>query len=213
MKFYTKLTEKQAYGLTAGQFVYVTSDTFSLNRTPALVSESPFPDCIKVITCEPVSVILDKYAHHGAEYGKGWFLEVENGFSVDTPDGILHVYDKGCSDYPGAMVDLYPTKHPDERVGVTMVEYIPGGESVASYEPSKLDMMQRESAEVPMQRIAHEDGTPVALDEHIGLYNAASVKYQVTSGLVTRGWPDELHDEDTHERIFHYGYNAPINKD
>lgn len=28
----------------------------------------------------------------------------------------------------------------------------------------------------------------------------------VTGGLVTRAWPDEVHSEEEHKRVFHYGY-------
>lgn len=30
--------------------------------------------------------------------------------------------------------------------------------------------------------------------------------YEVTAGLVSRAWPDEIHAEDYHRRVFHFGY-------
>jgi len=210
MKIYKKLTEKEAYALPENQLVYVTSDIFSMNRMPALVQRSPFPDCIKVVTSEPASFILDRHVHTSAEYGKGWFIEVEDGFTVETPDGTLHVYDKGNTEYPGVMVDLYPAHaQKEDVVGLTMVEYIPGGEGVCSYMLGSLDAMREEFNEVPPDRMVHKDGTPVSLEEYnnVPLCKAATTEYHVTSGLVTRAWPDETHDEENHRRVFHHGYN------
>lgn len=207
MIIYKKLSESEAYALPENHLVYVTSVVFSMNRLPALVQRKPYPNCIKVVSSEPVSVILDKHAHYGSEYGKGWYIEVENGFTVNTPDGTIHVYDKNDSEYPGVKVDLHH-EETDESVGLAMVEYIPGDEGVCCYEPRNPSAMEAELHEVPMERMAHEDDTPVTTGERetLTLIQASSFKYKVTSGLVTRAWPDERHNEDNHRRVFHYGY-------
>lgn len=52
------------------------------------------------------------------------------------------------------------------------------------------EKMRRQQDEVPLQR------------RRIG----ADGGEEVTPGLVTRGWPNEI--EENHRRIFHYGYNG-----
>lgn len=125
------------------------------------------------------------------EYGKDWWVEVENGFTVETPDGTLHAYDKGNSEYPGVMIDLL-VPGDNIPVGLAMTEFIPAkSEGMNDFIPDKLMKMWAQFKEVPNQRIAVDEETN-------DLY--------VTGGLVTRAWPDEVHVEDDHKRVFHFGY-------
>lgn len=112
----------------------------------------------------------------------------KNSFIVQTPHGMLHVYDKKESEYPGVYIDLL---HADgSTTTLAMVEYIPGGEGICDYNPTWSVEMVRQEAEVPLERIEKdEEGND-----------------RISAGFVTRGWPDEEHEEDRHFRIFHYGY-------
>ncbi len=110
----------------------------------------------------------------------------EHDFSVQTPHGELHVYDKRDNEYPGVWVDL---KQPDGHdITLAMVEYISGGEGISDYDPGNPSLMQRQREEVPPCR--REGDT-------------------VSAGFVTRSWPDETHNEDDHNRTFHHGYPIP----
>jgi len=110
----------------------------------------------------------------------------EHDFSLDTPHGTLHIYDKQDDEYPGVWIDLQQPGTAD--ITLAMVEYIPGGEGLSDYIPSRPDEMRRQLEEVPETR---RTGT------------------QVTAGFVTRSWPDDTHDNDTHKRTFHSGYSLP----
>lgn len=198
-KFYETIEKEDAYALAPGTFVYITMD--GMFRAPALTMSSPYLDCLKAMALTddgtPVELLL------GSRKLENWIVEVENGFTVETPDGTLHVFDKGDEEYPGVMVNLYG---PESKlpVGLAMVEHIPGGEEgICSYMPAQMDAMQAEFDEVPLARMTNEDGTP-AENKEVPLLQSG--KYAVSGGLVTRAWPDETHDEETHRRVFHYGY-------
>jgi len=104
-------------------------------------------------------------------------------FEIDTPHGTLEVYNKDDDEYPGVWIDLQQPS--GQNVTLAMVEYIPGGEGIADYNPYTPKEMQRQEAEVPPSRREGESVSP---------------------GFVTRSWPDEIHDEDNHHRTFHTGY-------
>lgn len=109
-------------------------------------------------------------------------------FTVETPHGTLHVFDKKDPEYPGVWVNL---QQPDGNdIALAMVEYIPGGESLSGYSPNDPALMRRERAEVPESR---RNGQTV------------------TEGFVTRAWSDDAHDSD-HTRTFHTGYKLPMEK-
>ena len=110
----------------------------------------------------------------------------ETGFTVDTPHGTLHVYDKKDNEYPGVWVDLVQEDGRD--VTLAMVEYISGGEGLSDFDPRHPEVMRRQREEVPECRRSGDE---------------------VTAGFVTRSWPDDNHDEEGHNRTFHYGYPIP----
>lgn len=109
----------------------------------------------------------------------------EKDFTIDTPHGTLHVYDKKDKEYPGIWVDLL---HDDKDITLSMIEYIPGGESLCGFDPYHPEKALKERREVPESR---RDGD------------------EVTPGFVTRAWPDDCHDGDEHVRTFHTGYPLP----
>lgn len=202
MKKYKKLNILEVRELSAGDLVFITSEAEVLYRASALVSLSPKEDTIRVVTSG-----LSVYNFEFAELGNSWTVEVEHGFTVETPDGILHAYDKGDPEYPGVMVDLYRSNNADANIGIglAMTEYVPGDEALCSYGP--VAEMESEIGEVPTERIVYEDGTPILSFERSNIVHVSN-KCRVTSGLVTRVWPDEVHNEETHKRVFHYGYNS-----
>lgn len=130
------------------------------------------------------------------DYGEKWRLFVSKTFSVKTPHGTLIAYDKDDAEYPGIMVELEPTYNPDDQnVALAMIEYIPGGEGIADYDPRHPNEVMRQNLEVPPERREKSENFP---DQE-----------QVTAGFVTRSWPDEIHQIDRHYRTFHYGYKRP----
>ncbi len=115
-----------------------------------------------------------------------YMLPEPKNFEVDTPHGTLYIHDKCDPSYPGVWVDL---KQPDGRdITLAMVEYIPGGEGLADYDPRNPAEMHRQQNEVPDSR---REGN------------------EVTAGFVTRSWPDDSAHDDQHNRTFHTGYPIP----
>lgn len=195
MKKLKKLdSETDVFALPIGTLVYVT-DTKTIPPVasePMLVVQGNknHTDCITFVDTKFHPWC---YAAGGwqCEYGKDWWVEVENGFTVETPDGTLHAYDKGNSEYPGVMIDLL-VPGDDIPVGLAMTEYIPANsEGMNDFIPDQPMEMWAQFKEVPNRRIAVDEETN-------DLY--------VTGGLVTRAWPDEVHAEDNHKRVFHFGY-------
>ena len=179
MKKLKKLdSETDVFALPVGTLVYV-SDTKTI---PPVVSEPMLVTQGDKSHTDRITFVDTKfhpwcYTAGGwhCEYGKDWWVEVENGFTVETPDGTLHAYDKGNSEYPGVMIDLL-VPGDDIPIGLAMTEYIPANsEGMNDFIPDQ-----------PMD------------EETNDLY--------VTGGLVTRTWPDEVHAEDDHKRVFHFGY-------
>lgn len=110
----------------------------------------------------------------------------EKDFTVETPHGTLHVFDKEDEEYPGTWITL---QQPDGyEATLAMVEYIPGGEALCDYNPQSRSEMRRQENEVPESR---REGN------------------HISAGFVTRSWPDDTHDGDNHNRTFHIGYALP----
>ena len=140
-----------------------------------------------------------------SSYGNQWNLHLEDGFLVNTPDGILHAYSKRDPEYPGISVYLYRSED-EQPIGLSMTEYIPGGEGLCGWDPNNPGLARQEIAEVPVERIETEDGKPVT--NKYGITPANAGNYRISAGLVTRAWEDELSDVDSHRRVFHYGYDS-----
>jgi len=198
---YKKLAKKAALELKVSDLVYITLPTAkdpALIRVPAFVSGI---DCrwLHVVYCGHNSRMISDLMF--GVYGDTWYLEVVNGFTVDTPAGTLHVWDKDDSEYPGVMIDLYPDGFSEDAESITlaMTEYIPGGEGLCGWDPSRPWLSQQEIDEVPVERIVDGDGRPIKDKSQVTMNS----KHTVTAGLVTRTWPDEVGDQDYHKRTFH----------
>ena len=87
------------------------------------------------------------------------------------------------------------------RPATCLIEYSPGGEGLCGFDPGRPNLARQEIAEVPVERIAKHDGTPVESKDGIYPHNAG--EYEVTPGFVTRAWPNDRLDEDDHRRVFH----------
>lgn len=193
MKILKKLdSETDVFALPVGTLVYVTDK----KATPPLVSEPMLVTHVEDNNSERVIFVDTKlrpwgYTTTSGHYDKDWWVEVENGFTVETPHGTLHAYNKNDSEYPGVMVDLF-VPGDDVPIGLAMTEYIPSSsEGMSDYIPGQPMEMWAQFKEVPNRRIATDPETN-------DLY--------VTAGFVTRAWPDEVHAEDKHKRVFHFGY-------
>ena len=121
--------------------------------------------------------------------------DVEDGFTVDTPDGVLHAFnDGGGNKYPGIRIDLYRPKDPNP-ISLSMTEYVPGGEPVWA-----------DDDDIPVERIADKDGKPIICKGEV----TDASGHTVTAGLVSRAWPNEIAEEDCHKRVFHTGYKEEV---
>lgn len=195
MKILKKLdSETDVFALPVGTLVYVTDTKIvpSVASEPMLVAHGNknHADCITFVDTKFHPWCYTAGGWH-CEYGKDWWVEVENGFTVETPHGTLHAYDKNNSEYPGVMVDLF-VPGDDVPIGLAMTEYIPSSsEGMSDYIPGQPMEMWAQFKEIPNRRIATDPETN-------DLY--------VTAGFVTRAWPDEVHAEDKHKRVFHFGY-------
>ena len=185
-------TIEDVFALPCGTLAYLTDkahDEGLLDSEPVLVAR-------KEVAPNPITFIdstgtFHCYAAYTGEYGKDWWVEVEKGFTVETPHGVLHAYDKKNSEYPGVMVDLL-IPGDDIPIGLAMTEYVDAHtEGTYDFMPGQAMKMWDQFNEIPNKRIAIDPETS-------DLY--------VTGGLVTRAWPDEVHSEEEHKRVFHYGY-------
>ena len=136
-----------------------------------------------------------------AEYGSTWNASVLEGFSIRTPGGSLVATPYVDPEYPGIEVWRVNPKTGEAAQRLALIEYSPGGEGLCGFDPGRPNLARQEIAEVPVERIAKHDGTPVESKDGIYPHNAG--EYEVTPGFVTRAWPNDRLDEDDHRRVFH----------
>lgn len=204
MKHVFTLNPEHLMGLESGQRVLVTtwiSDDVLFCDSPALVVGCESGDFVFVYIGEDGSakqarLPIDKY-------GTIWNASIEDGFCIETPDGILHASGILNSEYPGIEINLYRPGD-DYPIRLSMTEYIPGGECLCGFDPAHPEESQREIDEVPAERIVTTDGKHITSKD--GIHYSNSGNYRITAGLVSRAWPNEVEDEDDHRRVFHSGY-------
>ena len=201
MKIYTKLSKEDAVGIPADTLVYITCDAKALHQCPSFVLGC-VPDGCLVAVCGQQSPSPDDEFPFST-YGDDWYVEIQNGFTIETPDGTLHVWGKQGDNYPGVYVDLY-LPGISTPIGLAMTEYTPGGEGLCGFDPNRPWLTQAELDEVPAERIADKNGQPIPDKDGV----TPNSDHTITAGLVTRAWPDEVHDQDYHKRTFHIGYKS-----
>lgn len=106
-------------------------------------------------------------------------------FLVETPDGMLVAFQAGDANYPAVEVDIRGNGDNDPDITLSLTEYIPGGEGISDYDPSHPDEMSRQRSEVPTERIQTNRGG----------------NEEVSAGFVTRAWPNEAADQESHHII------------
>ena len=106
----------------------------------------------------------------------------------DKPDGLGFLYGKDAKDYS---ITCLPQPQEHYPISLAMTEYVPGGELVSP-----------DNDDVPTERIVDKDGKPIVCRGEI----TETSGHTVTAGLVSRAWPNENTDPDTHKRVFHTGY-------
>lgn len=99
MKIYTKLSKEDAVGIPADTLVYITCDAKALHQCPSFVLGC-VPDGCLVAVCGQQSPSPDDEFPFST-YGDDWYVEIQNGFTIETPDGTLHVWGKQGDNYPG----------------------------------------------------------------------------------------------------------------
>ena len=189
MKMYKELTYQEVTSLPASSLAYISWD--GRLRIPAFILPYPDkPDGLGFLYGKDAKDYSIKWLPFET-YKEEWTADVEDGFTVDTPDGVLHAFNDGGGDeYPGIRIDLYRPKelYP---ISLAMTEYVPGGELVSP-----------DNDDVPTERIVDKDGKPIVCRGEI----TETSGHTVTAGLVSRAWPNENTDPDTHKRVFHTGY-------
>ena len=189
MKMYKELTYQEVTSLPASSLAYISWD--GRLRIPAFILPYPDkPDGLGFLYGKDAKDYNIKWLPFET-YKEEWTADVEDGFTVDTPDGVLHAFNDGGGDeYPGIRIDLYRPKelYP---ISLAMTEYVPGGELVSP-----------DNDDVPTERIVDKDGKPIVCRGEI----TETSGHTVTAGLVSRAWPNENTDPDTHKRVFHTGY-------
>lgn len=200
-----RLSKSSMMDLEPGEKIYVTtwvSDGILFAGTPALVASCDEDELVFIYIgddAEPQQGRLPV-----GSYGKTWSVDVDDGFLVETPDGILHASPTRDEEFPGVSVDLFRPGDDIRYTRLAMTEYTSGGEGLCGFDPSDPAWTRAEIAEVPVERIETEDGRKVTSKAGIRLANAG--KYRVAAGLLTRAWPDDTHDDERHVRVFHIGY-------
>lgn len=186
---YRKLSKEDAFALASRTLAYLFT-TKALDEMDEPADELPVVALpandrssmlLTFINGQNESSVLSLAPHN---YGTSWYLALPASFEVPTPHGVLRVKDKCDTDYPGVVVETpNPCKGdnlPD--ITLTMVEYVPGGE------------------------VVYDDDIPrTRMDLH-----PADSGGILKPGFVTRAWADELHDENRHNRTFHYGYQDAL---
>lgn len=191
-------------GLEAGQQIYITTWVAST----VLFSDTP----VMVVGREGDDFLVVYIGEHGQgaqarlsipRYGSDWTACVIDGFVIKTPMGVLHASPYVDTEYPGIEIELMDnqpyTMTPRRRLA--LVEYSPAGEGLCGFDPKNPALSRKEIDEVPAERILKKDGTPVESKDGIYPHNAGD--FEISAGLVTRVWPNELLDEDFHHRVFH----------
>lgn len=193
MKLYKELTYEEVTNLSASSLAYISWD--GRLRIPAFILPYPGkPNGLGFLYGKDVKDYNIKWLPFET-YKEEWTVDVEDGFIVDTPDGVLHAFnDGGGNEYPGIRIDLYRPKDPNP-ISLAMTEYIPGGEPVWAGDD-----------DIPVERIADKDGKPIVCKGEV----ADTSGHTVTAGLVSRAWPNEIAEEDYHKRVFHTGYKEEI---
>lgn len=200
MKFYRGLSLEELKSVEGNKLVYLSRGSVERRPVMSLLHKRGGEDAFFVADTGDGHPIVVGYSY--ATYGTNWRVEVEDGFCVDTPDGVLYVHHKRDPEYPGAIIDLVRDEQPVPTT-LAMTEYVPGDEGLCGFDPMNPALSLEEIREVPRERLI-KDGQPVFSEEYIS--PATAMDYRISSGLVTRGWPNELADVDYHKRIFHFGY-------
>lgn len=199
MKLYKELTYKEVTALPVFALAYIS--WAGQSKVPAFIL--PYynlKDGLGFVYGENAKDIKTEWLPFET-YMEEWTVDVENGITVDTPDGVLHAFDGGGGEYPGIRIDLYRPNDP-QPISLSMTEYIPGGEGIYGYDPIHPGRQTEEYDEVPLERIVDKDGKPIACKGEITNKSG----HTVSAGLVSRAWPNEIADEDYHKRVFHIGY-------
>lgn len=199
MEKYKELSYEEVTTLAPNTVVYIT--WCGHVRQPAFIMPHPDKkDGLSFLFGDDVKNVNFKWFPFET-YKTNWKAEVQAGITVETPDGTLHAYNVGGDEYPGIAIDLY---RPDDPcpIGLSLTEYISGGECLCGLDPKRPELSDEEIAEVPVERIMDADGNPVTSRDGI----SRNSDHRVSAGLVTRAWPDEVHNKDYHKRVFHIGY-------
>jgi len=207
MKRMIVLTPENLPGLEMGQQIYITTwvaQDVLFSETPAMTVGQEDGYFVFIYIGEDASA--KKGYLPLAQFGKTWTAMIEDGFTVNTPDGVLHASSSRDLEYPGITIDLYREGYEDYPIRLSMTEYSSGGEGLCGFDPHNPALSKREIAEVPVERIVTEDGKPIATKDGITYENAG--QYHVTAGLVSRAWQSDFEDEDNHHRVFHTGYRG-----
>lgn len=203
MKLYRELTYKEVTALPSNTLAYISWD--GQPKVPAFIL--PYVNLENGLGFAYGMNVKDLHTKWlpFETYKTEWTVEVENGFTVDTPDGVLHAFNAGDDEYPGIRIDLYRPNDP-VPVSLAMTEYIPGGEGVYGYDPVHPSRQKEEYDEVPAERIVDKDGKLITCKGEI----TDASGHSITAGLVSRAWPNEIAEEDYHKRVFHIGYKEEM---
>lgn len=189
-------------GLEAGQQLFITTwiaTSVLLSDAPCMAVGREGDDFLAIY-------ITDK--GNGAqirlpipEYGTAWNAYISDGFIIRTPGGPLLATPCVDPDYPGIEIWRVDPNDCTPIQRLALVEYTTGGDGLCGFDPTNPVLAKQEIAEVPVERIVREDGTPVQNKD--GIYPHNAHEYKVSPGFVTRAWPNDLRDEDNHRRVFH----------
>lgn len=189
-------------GLKAGQQLFITTwiaTSVLLSDSPCMAVGRDGDDFLAVYITEKGEGAQIRLSI--PEYGTAWNACISDGFIIRTPGGSLLATPYVDPDYPG--IEIWRA-NPNDGTPVqrlALVEYTTGGDGLCGFDPSNPALAKQEIAEVPVERIVREDGTPVKNKD--GIYPHNAHEYKVSPGFVTRAWPNDLRDEDDHRRVFH----------
>lgn len=189
-------------GLEVGDLIYVTAHSLGLCDDPALTIGVEDDHFLFVYvqdgkTSQKGQLPID-------QYGLSWSVKMENGFSVETPTGMIHVLANSNHHTPGITMSLQ-LEGEQQAERIFSSAYETAGSFCPDLDSCNLDLPGHICAELLLERVIQENRRPVCyIDDDL----AKNKRYQTTAGLVTRVWSEVIPGQIVQKRALYFGYKV-----